>query len=183
MLMEAKGFTTLTAFEAATGVKIGTASAIINGRSQPGNKVIALLRLAFPGFNGDWLRDGQGEMFERNLAPAATAAPPPQMSINLDVEDMTDAQRADFYKFYYERTKQKLAVAEQTIAQMAEAQEHAEVVQLVARSGGRSFLSASPDAADDDYTPPAMVAETNHEYVAAEEATRRVGFKYGVSLS
>jgi transcriptional regulator with XRE-family HTH domain len=174
-------------FAKAAGVKPSAIYGLESDANKPSIETVGALRTAFPDLNTEWLQFGSGDMFKDGRGLTSAAQLPqalPVMGVNLELDEMTDAQRADFYKLYYERTKQKLAVAEQTIAQLTEAQEHAEVVQLVARAGGRSgFNDASADAAEDDHTPPFMVAETNHEYVPLEEQVRRVGFKYGVSLS
>jgi transcriptional regulator with XRE-family HTH domain len=171
-------------FAKAAGVKPSAIYGLESDANKPSIETVGALRTAFPDLNTEWLQFGSGDMFKdgRGLTPAAQLPPaPPVMGINLEVDEMTDAQRADFYKLYYERTKQKLAVAEQTIAQLTEAQEHAEVVQLVARAGGRPFNEASPEAADDDSPRPEMTAHTNHEYIekAAEAERALIGFGRG----
>ena len=161
------------------------------GRNEPGRKMMAAIIKAFPTINAIWLATGEGEPFPNGVhgRPAAPGAPTPVqhveepaakfmpiMTVLDNLEELTPEGQIAYWKARAE-------MAEQELAEKEAAERHEKAVRLVGSNGGRSFTSASPEAADDDYTPPAMVAETNHEYMPLEEQVRRVGFKYGVSLS
>ena len=163
------------------------------GRNEPGRKMMAAIIKAFPAINAVWLATGEGEPFpngvhgrpavsmrltEASVAEESSAKFTPTMTVLDNLEEMTPEGQIAYWKARAEVAEDELAAE---LAAKRETERHEKAVKLVRTAGGR-FNSASPDAAEDDYTPPAMVAETNHEYVEAEEQTRRVGFKYGVSL-
>jgi hypothetical protein len=170
------------------GITPQAVSNYIVGRNEPGRKMIAAIIKAFPAVNAVWLATGEGEPFPngvhgRAYMPGASDAPAePEsdvqapatvkrkmhtpMAVVRAVDGMTPEQQIAYYKLRWETAEQKLLA-------MEEAQAHEETVRLLSAVGGVSFSDASAEAADDDYTPPVMVAETNPDYVeAAPEADR-----------
>ena len=137
---------------------------------------------AFAELNPTWLRKGAGDMRRLARRDEQSESSHSHLKSSRALDEMTDAELVVYWRTKNEKTEQKLAKVEKQLAEILEAQEHEEIVRLVSSAGGRSgFSVASADAADDDYTPPVMVAETNHEYVekAAEAERILIGFGRG----
>ena len=123
---------------------------------------------AFKELSPKWLRQGVGEMV-RPVPDVPKETKAPIMGIARDVGEKSPAEQIAYWKARAE-------IAEAELAAIEEAKRHEGAVRLIRSTGGRSFNPASPDAADDDYTPPFMVAETNLDYAPADEPRKLIGF-------
>jgi transcriptional regulator with XRE-family HTH domain len=173
----------------AFGLKIGLSqtavTALENDQSEPRLGTFNAIVEAFH-VNPEWLRTGAGEMkgepaYRSDLrgiatqvaANAAVLATPaterkavPTMGVLREVEDMTPEGQLAYWKLRAE-------LAERKIAAFEEEERHEQTVRLMSSSGGRSFLDASAEAADDDSEPTFMVAVTNPDYVEEPQPLRR----------
>jgi transcriptional regulator with XRE-family HTH domain len=166
---------------------------LLEAGREPKASYIEKIESAYDKLRPTWLRKGTGDMLRESgdksetskvkpTLPGGGERVRPTMSGSPNVEEMTPEQLAVFYKLRSERAERKLHEALQRLALYEEAEDQHEAVQLVPQVGGRSFTNASADAADDDYTPPQMTAETNQEYAekAAESDRLRIaGFVIG----
>jgi transcriptional regulator with XRE-family HTH domain len=153
-----------------------------NGKTKKvSSDYLTQIEAAYKQLNPTWLRHGAGEMLRQQPMPSnfEEAAPPrPAMSISSptpSLDEMSPTELASYWRVRAEEAEAKLAAIE-------EAARHERAVRLSSSAGGRSFTLASPEAADTDYTPPVMVAESNPDYVekAAEADRLRIaGFVIG----